>query len=503
MCQLVRCVSCPPTFAMLGPFTPSHTTAVVSLAVSAARDCVLVSSCGARLEVPGLLLALYSPLLAPLMGQGKGGVSLPLSLPEVRGLVRLLHGQLDQEGLQEVGEAAELLGITDLHSLNKRDDLDIVPGVSKERKKALGVMGPNNLYPNTLKHEVPPKPEEFTRQEMKKEDPAVKFTTKEAKAHLKTINIEELVTNESETLISDNYSSDDVSSEEESEPETSEAKKMRKTIFLKRKQRILPNKKFPCNNCTISYESKMVLMKHMFKAHHIPFTCEKCDLQFTENLLFKQHKRKNHPAFICPICGAAKFLKNQLDNHIEGEHQDGIICPHCKLLSKTQALLNAHINRLHSTRVYEKCIKCNYKTHIPYEMQGHFRRKHTDDTKETCHYCGEIFKGLKSHLKRTGCGGEVKTPKFPCSKCNMMFEKSELQRHDKRVHQRLKDRNCEHCPYATYSGYNMRIHITKMHVGQKLETEDCPHCDKVTTNLNYHIEMMHNEHFLANNTSTH
>ena len=86
-------VSCPPTFAMLGPLSPSHALSVISLAASTSRDCVLVSSCGARLKVPGLLLALYSPLLAPLLGQGQGGVSFPLPLPEIRGLMRFCRGR--------------------------------------------------------------------------------------------------------------------------------------------------------------------------------------------------------------------------------------------------------------------------------------------------------------------------------------------------------------------------------------------------------------------------
>ena len=105
---------------MPGPLNPSHAAALVSLAASTARDCVLVSSCGARLEVPGLLLALHSPLLAPLLGQGKKGISLPLSLSVVRSLVSLLQGgELEEleleEGLQEgIKEAETLLGITEV-----------------------------------------------------------------------------------------------------------------------------------------------------------------------------------------------------------------------------------------------------------------------------------------------------------------------------------------------------------------------------------------------------
>ena len=131
-------------------------------------------------------------------------------------------------------------------------------------------------------------------------------------------------------------------------------------------------------------------------------------------------------------------------------------------------------------------------------MKIHFKKRHTNDTKETCSYCGVIFKCLKKHLERTGCGGEVKLQQFPCSRCNKIFTRiEELKMHDKRIHQKIKDRICPKCPYATYSPYNLKLHTTKMHVGEKLEKENCPHCDKVTTNLNYHLDIMHNEHFLA------
>ena len=160
---------------MLGPFSPSHAESIVSLVASTSRDCVLVSSCGAMLEVPGLLLALYSPLLAPLLAKGQGGVSLPLPLPEVRGLMRLLQGEVGQDELQEVEEAAELLGITILHRGNDK----LVP----------------DTMPRALKQEVIPTSEGVTMKEEKKgvKMKPLKMTLHEAEDLLRRVKMKTVV----------------------------------------------------------------------------------------------------------------------------------------------------------------------------------------------------------------------------------------------------------------------------------------------------------------------
>ena len=91
-----------------------HTESLVSLIQQGVTDCLLVSSqCGGQVSTNSLLLALHSPLLAELLGQvGEGvlGITLPLPLHTLRGLVALLQGE-DGEVLQEVKEAAAALGI--------------------------------------------------------------------------------------------------------------------------------------------------------------------------------------------------------------------------------------------------------------------------------------------------------------------------------------------------------------------------------------------------------
>ena len=123
-------------------------------------------------------------------------------------------------------------------------------------------------------------------------------------------------------------------------------------------------------------------------------------------------------------------------------------------------------------------------------------RRHTDQLCETCEFCGEVFKGLKKHLERTGCGGDVplKKEKIPCPFCpKEMSGRDQLKRHIKTIHDtKSKDKLCPDCDYSTYSNHNLRLHIGSMHGGPRMEKKSCPQCQKSVINLKWHVQTYHN-----------
>ena len=504
---------------MAGPLSASHLSAVSSLVLQGQEDCVLVSSCGVPVRTHSLLLALLSPSLASLLGevgQGERGVSLPLSLPQVRVLVGLLQGQMDPGG-REVVEAARLLGliIPVYEGAEGREE-----GSSRwkhqmgvEKSKILNNTGGQESYTNTaLKLEMADSGRANLQQidNYGKVRPAQMMTLQEAAAlldrenPLKREEVEQMTLSEPATRDSSDYSDSSEDEEDTSELYGNNAKPSIH-VFKNGKPKKEPNHKpHQCSSCIVSYGTHKGLMRHMLNEHNIPIKCDKCNEHFTEACLLKRHNKKNHPkVFICHVCDISKDDKRKLDYHIEAEHQEDIACPQCGILCRTQMLLTAHIKRDHLEKVFlekvsEKCAKCDYRTHLPIEMKGHFKRRHTDATKETCQHCGEVFKGLRKHLMRTGCGGEMVIKKEPCSSCDKVFNfKQALKMHVKKAHEKVKDKHCQYCSYETYSSFNLKLHVTKMHLGSKLEKKACPHCTKVTTNLNYHINIMHNEHFVV------
>ena len=194
-------------------------------------------------------------------------------------------------------------------------------------------------------------------------------------------------------------------------------------------------------------------------------SCDKCYDIFLSSKSYNEHISKNHPSKICPVCGVCKLSIQKLKNHIESAHQDDISCPLCGSMLKSNAYLKEHIKRLHSNNEIEKCSKCDYQPPSKVELKAHFKKRHTDNNKETCQYCGHIFQGLKGHLQRTGCGGELtKAEKVQCSQCIKTFSlKISLSRHIREIHTKIQDEKCKKCSYSTFSVYNLRRHVLKVH----------------------------------------
>ena len=252
-------------------------------------------------------------------------------------------------------------------------------------------------------------------------------------------------------------------------------------------------KDFLCNACTIHFCSKRFLKRHQLKKHDIAINCEKCSEVFTEYKGFKEHLNEVHPSYICQVCQNVSRDKTSLDIHVESKHQENIPCPKCGQMYASKQSLNGHNERVHSDKEPKKCTICEYQTHFASELKVHFKRTHTEDTKKTCQYCGDVFKDLKSHLHRTGCGGQtIDRKKVPCDRCSKEFNtKINADKHKKDIHGGVKDKKCTKCSYATYNSFNLKHHISKMHLGSGLGKEVCLYCDKSTTNLKYHTRMYH------------
>ena len=254
----------------------SHAAALVSLAASTARDCVLVSSCGARLDVPGLLLALHSPFLAPLLGQCQKGVSLPLSLQVVRGLLSLLEGGEIQEGISKgIKEAAALIGITEVLQGRTGDvKLEIHTKVTKHMEvkhdmEKEGVHIKNNIA-------------------MQETDELLDISSDQKRGinmhqyfkenNWKVMAAEILGNTASDAMTTGNENSENKYPNNKSKPAIKRKRRIKKKKYKSYNQRSKSKipRKFPCDKCSFSYELKYVLMKHQNIDHNFLYKCEEC-----------------------------------------------------------------------------------------------------------------------------------------------------------------------------------------------------------------------------------
>ena len=468
-----------------------HQKALTSLFGHGPKDLLLVGDSGGRVKVHSHLLALHSPLVATLLEEmgGEGfAISLPLPLASLTSLASLLQGR--QQVGEEVEAAAQLLGIT---TVSSSQDRGVGGGFLKNRVKTeKSSSGEEDTGNSWLGGNFWDEKEEIGKMESEDE--------MEEKADVELKNPSKLTKRKAKKKLAVKGVSDTSSDSDSDDPDFLEAKE-KKNGSPGKKRRKSPVWKpeatkgeFECDLCNLSFKKPGFLMRHKLQKHEIPMVCEVCSKEFSLLADFNLHMKESHPIHTCDICGIKKNTRVQLASHIESKHRENIPCPHCGVMFSTKDSLSVHLYRFHSDREVQKCTECDYSTIVEAEMRKHFKSRHTDQCLETCEFCGEVFKNLKGHLQRTGCGqtNAQPKPKIPCPQCDKTFSsKQDMNVHIKRIHLGVKDKMCSQCSYATYSNHNLKLHITKVHLGTGMVKEPCPHCEKETTNLEYHIKTYH------------
>ena len=412
-------------------------------------------------------------------------------------LILIFHSKLfDRQVGEEVEKALKLFGISSLG----QDRPTLKSGTVKIENNSSGEDNPGNSWMDGGQESFWDEKEEIGKMEVEEDTEEEKTRVKSNKTSPSRLAKRKPKKKPPPKKFSSDTSSDSESDSDEDDPDFMEVKGERNGSTPKKKRKSPKWKpettkgEFECDLCSLSFKKPGFLMRHKLQKHDIPMVCDICSKEFSLLADYNLHKKDSHQDHTCDICGIKKATALSLATHIESKHKDDIPCPHCGVMFSTKDSLGVHIYRFHSDREVQKCTECDYSTKVEAEMRKHFKTRHTDETLETCEFCGEVFKKLKHHLMRTGCGQTNAQPKprFPCNQCDKTFSnKQDMQGHIKRIHVGVKDKMCSQCSYATYSNYNLRLHITKVHMGTGLVKVPCPHCDKETTNLDYHIKTYH------------
>ena len=154
-----------------------------------------------------------------------------------------------------------------------------------------------------------------------------------------------------------------------------------------------------------------------------------------------------------------------------------------------ESIVKAHLLNVHKIggQPYH-CAQCDYTTHSKYYLQAHQKRH--KETYKTCPECGRQVKFLDYHISRGQCGNQKKA-RLPCDVCGKDFSsKDGLRRHKSDIHSGGKKHGCDLCVYRTYSSFNLKLHISKMHTKQPLEVV-CEVCNKKTMGIDVHMKICH------------
>ena len=193
---------------------------------------------------------------------------------------------------------------------------------------------------------------------------------------------------------------------------------------------------------------------------------------------FKKEERKKRKT----------YLKTKRKKIID---QGPFPCEDCGKICRNLVALKSHRKNNHSNpeNVLQQCDKCSYSTLYPYLLDQHIKAQH-DVIKFQCTECGKSFYGqklYKAHYDRMHTKQEL----FKCKECGKEFTKHRLKMHISLMH-RERRFSCHLCSYKAQTGYNLKLHISKSHLGIKtLPKQKCPHCEIETTNLEWHIKTSH------------
>ena len=304
------------------------------------KDCVLVSSeCGGRVSSYSLLLSLHSPFLASLLeelGEGRvtQGITLPLTLPAIRGLVKFLEGEgavLDWSSTavkevtgQVVQEAAYLLGIH-LQGLTGYSASISVENISQE----FPLNFPNELDMLDIKME-PVYENESTETFM--DTNIVTNMGLFINTDLKTENGVESDTylDSDKNLNSDPYVGSDTELDSETdrkfEKKSNAFKTNNKILANSTKNKTVPKGKFECEKCDYKTVRSHNLKAHILAIHEgARFHCNQCNFTASAQSNVITHtklKHTNHPGYKCEICEKKFQSNNVLKIHKRNIHKE-------------------------------------------------------------------------------------------------------------------------------------------------------------------------------------
>ena len=464
------------------------------------KDVALVSGQdGGRATVPGLVLALHSPMLALLLEEGEElGLTLPLSSKDIRRCVRRMKSVVEEdewewEEEEGVMEAAALLGI----NWTKKE-------YKEEAVALLGIDWGNKV----------------NKAEVAKDDGGeIKIETAE-NVQIRNVqdimNLQEdkkLVLKVNETKV--NKSKDKTAkAKAKAKAKATVKKESRENEFNELNANVKKENidyefigtrfrcngkwetkgKYSCKNCDYTtFNSRFRIRKHLLMDHNIPMQCKYrgCNVKFKELMSYKEH-HNFHTNVICTLCGLRRKGEMALKRHMESKHHAQFPCPECGTLNSTKASLSFHVHRFHGEN--GKCKRCDLKITSSGEMKNHFDSVHKKEVQTTCEFCGGVFKQLEGHKKRTKCGvqGNPVREKVPCKQCKKSFSSIyKVKEHVDRIHNRVKNKFCTQCSFATFSSYNLRVHIAIHHLKTGMLKESCLLCEKETTNIKHHLKTYH------------
>lgn len=226
--------------------------------------------------------------------------------------------------------------------------------------------------------------------------------------------------------------------------------------------------KYSCAHCSYQTENKRKLQCHIFRDHFSvadkPFKCDVCDLACNSYYSLLQHRHKDHGIDNAgyQFCVKCEFLTNKpndMEKHCakcKTNRFKEVLCTQCGFSCSSQNVLDLH-EYLHSD-IVEKI-------------------KDDEEIKAFCAICSfrslceaDVLEHLEEHRERMS-----KKP-VNCTRCDEMIQNYEHLLVHAKKHTARKDYRCLKCQQMFFNDRRFLLHIKKHMMKQTIFK--CPQCPK-------------------------
>jgi hypothetical protein len=231
-------------------------------------------------------------------------------------------------------------------------------------------------------------------------------------------------------------------------------KKFGPTYIVKHiKSKHSPTKKKECQECKMSFGSKLDLALHLEKVHSIgidPVYCDSCGNFCAGERLYQRHRKNCKPGARRRVPYACKL-----------DPKKPTCCPQegCDFESQNKLKIMKHYRVKHERQI---CPYCGLE-YTYYGMKEHIAKEHTKDLDYQCHECKEKFFNeayLREHQERE----HIRKLLYVCENCGKRFHSKKLvARHKYEIHSRCKHNPCSMCSIVYRNRRSLVKHMKTVH----------------------------------------
>ena len=173
--------------------------------------------------------------------------------------------------------------------------------------------------------------------------------------------------------------------------------------------------------------------------------CEQCGKTFTRNDTLHKHRAYVHKMrerkFKCNQCGHSSDSKYNLKAHIDVVHDKirNHVCEECGQSFSQKNNLKLHIQAVHEMKEKSlKCEQCPYSAYLNSDIKKHVNYVHKKIRNHVCDQCGYAASRVNILRKHMAAVHKIGGKKLKCELCpHKTYWKHHLKEHVKTMHQNI------------------------------------------------------------------